>query len=376
MNFQSTTEEKNTKPGRDLLVIGGLFVLVMILALGFMLGGEVGQFMLAGAQTIPFVILAMLAYLGSERRWARAAAILWLFIVILVYVLFNLSLTLIAVEGSERSTQTVVLVLLGIALAVLISLFAFIPAVRRLFSRVIPIRSDSFVHTIALVSVLAFTLIGFVPLLVDGAPPLLSQNILEMLELDGGAESDASMRRFEAYGLLWTTAGAVFTVGFGIRRSFSEAWKRLGVVRPTLKQVIGGVVLAAALVFLVQYFGSGIQRLWEVMGWPVTDEEAFSELLGFALTPVGAVLTSLSAGIGEELAIRGALQPRMGILLPTLFFTSLHAMQYNWDSLLIVFMLGLVMAVVRARANTTTSIIVHTLYDFGVILLAMLFPDM
>src|SRR5688572_21057622 len=104
----------------------------------------------------------------------------------------------------------------------------------------------------------------------------------------------------------------------------------------------------------MQYSCSATQRLWVLISWPVTDEEAFSELLGFALTPMGAVLTSLSAGIGEELAIRGALQPRLGILLPTLFFTSLHAMQYNWDSLLIVFILGLVMAIVRARTNTTT----------------------
>src|SRR4029453_17037116 len=97
-------------------------------------------------------------------------------------------------------------------------------------------------------------------------------------------------------------------------------------------------------------------------GWPQTDENAFGELLKFAMSPIGAAVIGITAGLGEELAVRGVLQPRMGILLSNLFFTALHAFQYNWDALLVVFFVGLVLGLIRKRTNTTTSAIVHGTY--------------
>jgi len=79
----------------------------------------------------------------------------------------------------------------------------------------------------------------------------------------------------------------------------------------------------------------------------------------------------ITAGLGEELAVRGALQPRLGILLSNLFFTSLHALQYNWDSLLVVFVVGLICGLVRKRTNTSTSAIVHGVYNFTLIMLSL-----
>ena len=64
------------------------------------------------------------------------------------------------------------------------------------------------------------------------------------------------------------------------------------------------------------------------------------------------------------MAVRGVLQPRLGLLLSNLFFTGLHALQYNWDALVTVFVLGLVFGLVRNRTNTTTSAITHGSYDF------------
>ena len=78
---------------------------------------------------------------------------------------------------------------------------------------------------------------------------------------------------------------------------------------------------------------------------------------------------AIGAGVGEELAIRGLLQPRLGIIISNLFFTALHAFQYNGDGLLQVFLFGLVMGLVRRRTNTVVCMIIHTLYDVGIILL-------
>ncbi|WP_054848560.1 CPBP family glutamic-type intramembrane protease [Methanoculleus chikugoensis] len=72
-----------------------------------------------------------------------------------------------------------------------------------------------------------------------------------------------------------------------------------------------------------------------------------------------------AGGFGEEVSIRGLLQPpRFGILLPALLFASLHAFQYSWDGLISVFLAGgIVFAYIRQYTNTTTSAITHTVYD-------------
>ena len=56
-----------------------------------------------------------------------------------------------------------------------------------------------------------------------------------------------------------------------------------------------------------------------------------------------------------------ALQPRFGWLLPNLAFTASHAHQYGPDALLSVFVLGAVLAGIRARWSTSLSIVAHIL---------------
>jgi membrane protease YdiL (CAAX protease family) len=85
--------------------------------------------------------------------------------------------------------------------------------------------------------------------------------------------------------------------------------------------------------------------------------------MGAALTPVGAFVAAIAAGLGEELMMRGVLQPRFGWLLPNLAFTAAHALQYNLDALVGVFVLGAILALVRARWSLTEGIIAHALYD-------------
>jgi membrane protease YdiL (CAAX protease family) len=108
------------------------------------------------------------------------------------------------------------------------------------------------------------------------------------------------------------------------------------------------------------------------MGWPTTDTAAFEKLLSNLITPLGAVVIGVTAGIGEELMVRGLLQPRFGIVAAALFFTSLHAFQYSLDGLLSVFIIGCILGVVRARSNTTTSAIVHGVYDFVLVMASVL----
>jgi len=73
-------------------------------------------------------------------------------------------------------------------------------------------------------------------------------------------------------------------------------------------------------------------------------------------------LLGVSAGIGEELVLRGALQPRLGIGWTALLFASLHV-QYSWMGMVVIALIGAVLGAIRQRASTTAAIAVHAFYD-------------
>jgi membrane protease YdiL (CAAX protease family) len=361
-------------------------VLAVVYIVGFALGGEVRQIMIAGLQTLPFAILALFAYLGVRQMWARVLAVIWCVMLAGLFGLMNLGSGLATFLGSavvepgvapqlaEGAVPRMLAIFGLIGLSGVIGFICFVPAVRRALSRVLPLDPDSFVHTLALVTIVSVTLMCFVPLVVLGAPPLLTlvdQAATQGQDLTGG-RGDQGMLRDTLYGLVWLAPAAIVAVGYGVQRTLSESLTRLGLVRPSIVQVLVAIGLAVGLVLVVQVLSLGIEWLWQTMGWQRTDTEAFGELLSFAMNPIGAVVIGITAGLGEELAVRGVLQPRLGILLSNLFFTSLHALQYSWDSLLIVFIIGMVLGVVRNRSNTTTAAIVHGVYNFLLIMASVL----
>jgi membrane protease YdiL (CAAX protease family) len=99
---------------------------------------------------------------------------------------------------------------------------------------------------------------------------------------------------------------------------------------------------------------------------------AFSDLLKGVTNPLGAILIGVTAGIGEEMAFRGLLQPRIGLVFANLLFTSMHAFQYGFDAMLSVFIVGTILGIVRARTNTSTSAIVHGVYNFTLVMMSVL----
>lgn len=353
----------------------GLFLVVF--STGLAVGGEVGDIMLAGVEPLPFTILAVLAYLGVDRRWARVATVMWLFLLVFGVTLAALALSNDAITrggqtGSPASPIALGAVAAGSLVALLLGMAGFVRGFRVALSRILPIDPNSFVHAVALVAVASLTLLSLVPLLVLGEPPLLAS----LAGPEGGlledAGANAGLLRQDLYGLAWMIPAVVFAVGFGIRRELREALVRLGLVRPTGGQIMAGLALGVATLVASQLLSIGVESLWMGMGWPLTDEAALSKLIAYTLSPVGAVVMGVTAGLGEELAVRGVLQPRLGLVMSNLFFTALHALQYNWDALVSVFLLGLLFGVVRQRANTSTSAIVHGFYDFLVTMVVIL----
>ena len=354
---------------------------IAVIAAGLAFGGELGYFALTSLEVLPVSLLAVFAYLGTERRWARALTLVLLAVILLVAGHDAVQNTLLVLVPEARAHSSPGLGLMisslnipqfalacgGIGLALLLATSAFLPRVRHLLARLLPLDPDSFVHTVALVTVVGLTLIYFVPLLILSNPTDLSLTQIQVAQGEDltAGRSYGGQLRSELYGLMWLVPATLFAVGYGVRRDFKAALERIGLQRPTWRQVLGGAGLAAVLVIVVIWvLLPSIDWVWGAMGWPLTDEEALGKLRAHMFTPLGAVVIGVVAGLGEELAVRGVLQPRLGLFLSNLFFTVLHASIYNWDALVSVFVLGLVFGVIRKKTNTTTSAIVHGMYDF------------
>lgn len=148
-------------------------------------------------------------------------------------------------------------------------------------------------------------------------------------------------------------------VGCWIRRDLRQTLARLGLGPITLRHA--GIIVAGALALLALNGGAEVvQHRYFPALWKLDHE--VTELLARAMTPGRIVLLGLSAGVGEEITLRGGLQPRLGILTTSLLFAALHV-QYSWFGMLLVFALGLTLGLIRKHASTTAAIAVHALYD-------------
>lgn len=348
---------------------------------GFFVDGEFGYFLKASLQVAPFAALCVLAYIGLERSAARVGAWLLLGGLLASLVLVNLIFVLWAREGTSSKVHHAGTLPPGAALSLVsvlgfsavMALLAVLPCWRawRRFHG-LPSASDGWtsVHTLALAAVSSLALGCIVPLLVLGEPPLLL-----MLRQPGGSQDLLGLERgaigmnLDAlYALCWTLVASALAVGYGVRRDWAGTFERLGLRRVTGGQVGIALGLTAALLAVMLGVEWFVTRAWDFLEWPTTDTDAFKSLLAPLITPIGAVVIGITAGVGEEVAVRGILQPRLGILLSNAFFTALHAYQYNWDALLSVFLVGLVLGVIRKKTNTTVSAIVHGSYDFVLVM--------
>jgi len=150
---------------------------------------------------------------------------------------------------------------------------------------------------------------------------------------------------------------AVVGVGMFMRRTATEVAVRLGLARPAWWQVTLG--LAAGGVFVA--FSVGIASLSHA--WTpdvahrvdVTTEHVFGGLTN----PVGIVALALLPAICEEILFRGALQPRLGLVITALLFASIHTQYSVSFDTLTVFILALGLGLIRKYTNTTTSAIAH-----------------
>jgi membrane protease YdiL (CAAX protease family) len=248
------------------------------------------------------------------------------------------------------------------AAAFITALLAFLPLlpqIRHWLARWLPIRPDSLVHMTALV--FAIYQIGL---------SLGQMALLGNLEVLANSEDLLTIWDVVLSGIplvLFALAG----VGLLIRRRGPGTWQRLGLRRPTWKQLLTAVGIAFLLLgfdFLVSWVWQGI----DPAGYDLL-EKVNENLFGGLATVGGAIALGLSAGISEELLFRGAVQPRLGLLLSTLLFTIGH-LQYGLTlATLQVLVIGLVFGLMRKRTGSVIVCMVsHATYNMVGTLLGMI----
>jgi hypothetical protein len=164
---------------------------------------------------------------------------------------------------------------------------------------------------------------------------------------------------------------AVASVGPGVRRTVRETLERLGLrpMRPWwwLLGIATGVAVVKGgnhLYDLVNSFTPADCRLQQ--------ERVFEHLAGPARHWYAQLAIGVAAGTGEELLFRGALQPRVGILLASLLWASFH-LQYTCHGLpsasnLYILVLGLVFGALRRWFGLGAAIAAHVAYDSTILL--------
>lgn len=360
---------------RVFLLLGPLLAAAV---LGYFIEGEVGYFLKASWEAAALAVLCVLGYAGLDRRGARVGAWLYLVALLASSIVLNLLYTVWALLGSDSdlaepaslppATLRPLALVAGLSvLAALAALPARLAMARRLCGAEAHAGEWTSVRTLALSATLAGALLYCVPLLVLGAPPVLLALALspDFLDADRGV---VGVHLDALYALCWTLVAAALAVGYGITRNGSETLARLGLHRVSRREVAAALGLTVLLLGAMWGVGLGIESTWQFFQWPATDVQAFSAAVAPFINPLGAVVIGVTAGMGEEIAVRGILQPRLGIWLSNLLFTAVHAYQYHWDALLSVFLVGFALGLIRKRSNTTVCIIVHGAYDFVLVL--------
>ncbi|MEZ4657525.1 MAG: CPBP family intramembrane glutamic endopeptidase [Caldilineaceae bacterium] len=257
----------------------------------------------------------------------------------------------------------------GIWIPALVGLLLLTPWARRRLARVIPIDPASPVHAVAL----ACTMLVVINLIATLGIGLgnLSESLQAQTDAEGGSQSAVttiSLWGQQIITALWALVG----VGWLVRRSWGQSLRRLGITALSGRRLLIGIGLGVAMVPVVVIVEYVANTLLGVGVDP--DVEALTEQLIGPLfsSPFGILTLGLAAALGEETIFRGALQPRFGLIFTALLFALVHSNYGITISTLIVFVLGCVLGLVRLRFSTSTSMVVHAVYNMALGLIAYL----
>jgi hypothetical protein len=298
-----------------------------------------------------FVTLATLAVAYGLAYWVfRAArdrsALVGLYLLFgIPGVLLTVVGAAFAVNGSERGWS---------ALAVGVGLcLPLVPAFRRFVAAWTPMDSASPVDMSGLCVVLA--VIGV----------LFASYVLSPGPADAGGDVSVAELLIQ---FLAEIAFAYILVGLAITRNFRQATARLGLVKPSARVITVATITVFVALFVVVAGGIATNLLQPDVSKEI--DEATKEITSGVQNPIGAVFFGLGAGAGEELLLRGAIQPKYGLLVTSVLFALLHN-QYGISFVLLsIFIVGAILGLERKYLGTTASFLTHAIFNTIVVLVS------
>lgn len=248
-----------------------------------------------------------------------------------------------AVSGSRIG---VLLLAIGLGLGL-----PLMPQFRKQMARVTPIDPDSRIDMVGLSVILA--VMGLLAVLAFTTPE------------PGEEVAAVDLADLLLQVLLFVGLAFVMT-GTGIYRTFRQAVSRLGIWRIGPK--VFGISLLSVLAIMLVSVAASLMTGWLQPDLVEDLERVTDDMTANIQNPAGAVALGLSAGIGEELLLRGAIQPRFGLVFTSLLFALLHT-QYGLTFVLVgLFGIGMILGILRNRYGTMAPIIAHAVFNTLVVL--------
>jgi len=306
---------------------------------------------------VPLLLLIVLANLAERAPTMRTPLLLFLGMLNLATLLTGASAA--ATLDQESRFGALVLILgSGLGGAVLH------PDVRRTLARGFNLRAESALDLTALS--LTFWALGvnlFQALVLS--PRLFA--VAQSPEIQLQLQLQQSYLDILVFPLLTFLLAAFLGVGLYTRRTQDEVLRRLGFERPSWRDALTALLITPGLI--------GLAFLTEAV-WRVVDPSGLEQvgslselLLGDLQGVPGALAIGIAGALGEEVFFRGAYQPRMGILLTALLFTSFHTQYGITLATALVFVIGVVLGLVRRYRSLNAAIAVHFFYNVVLVLL-------
>lgn len=164
-------------------------------------------------------------------------------------------------------------------------------------------------------------------------------------------------------------------VGIFVRRTISRVMIRLGFRLPEkdkitiwLRNGTKHLIIGAVVGFGMFWVQVGLSVLWQASVSPETLAEQSAAAQAMFAAFSGSLwlgfLLALTAGIGEELLFRGALQPIFGNIIVSIFFVMLHSQYILTPASLIILTVSLVFGFLRSQYTTPSAMMAHFVYNF------------
>lgn len=323
----------------------------------------------------------------QDQKWARVLLRIFYCLIAVIHILCAVGIVVassIYLENNNIDISQVdgyPFILIPFVLFFALGLLLLLKPCRSVLERLMPINKASNLQAFALsFSMLLFILFTAYGVLIQNGIVDFDDILLEEFKnLANLGWLDVGFTLFTiVYGnIVIRCLSVILAVGYLSRRNWRGVMERLGLTSLNRERITRGVIwgLLLAVVVSVLEFNVGStgeeDRIRQFLNGidPTLVSSVYAKLM------LNILVISLAAGVGEEIIFRGALQPRFGSIYTSILFALLHVQYISHPlGLVVIFGLSILFGKMRQKYDTTTAIVIHTVYDIVIFTLAIFYP--